>query len=82
MKRLWMTSVPLVVLALWVGYAWGYRQGARNEERAWTATAPLEDRNDEPRVYKNPHTVPIAARSDGQDTVNRPDPRIYERHNF
>ncbi len=77
MKNHWMTSL-LVVLALWVGYTLGYRQGARNEERAWVATAPLKDMNDEPRLYKNPHTVLIAVSEPDQDTVNRPDPRTCE----
>lgn len=37
MKRIWVAAA-LVLLALGLGYALGYRHGTRNEKAAWEAT--------------------------------------------
>ena len=81
MKRLSLIGL-VVVLALWVGYSLGYRQGAKNEERAWSSTAQIEksDKPDLKIVYRNPHTGIIVASSRGKAPVNVPDPRIYRQY--
>ena len=72
----------VVVLALWVGYSLGYRQGVKNEERAWSSTAQMEksDKSDLKIVYRNPHIGIFVASSPRKAPVNVPDPRIYRQY--
>ena len=77
-----------VVVALWLGYALGCHQGARDERRAWESTLqvdlysalrtnawPIRDRF----LYTNPHRAALFSYSPGAALVNRPDPRIYRQ---
>jgi len=76
-------------LALWLGYALGYRRGAQCERRAWESTQEVTLRPDtrtsggpaRTRVfYTNPHAGAFVWSSPGLAVVNQPDPRIYRQY--
>ena len=72
MKRT-ITAAVLVLFGLWFGYALGYHQGVRNEQKAWASTYTL-DSNGRP-IY---NTWPGSNSRRGlrfQHMVNSPDPR-------
>lgn len=87
-----MKAGYFVVVALWLGYALGYHQGARGERLAWESTRRVDlpahtvttssnagwaMRN---RIfYANPHGGVFVSSSPRLAVVNRPDPRIYRQ---
>ena len=79
MKRT-MLTVALVLLTFWAGLSFGYREGVKNEQRAWFSTAGVvrTDDGDSKIVYQFPHTR-VRVNWLGRAAVNRPDPRCYEK---
>jgi len=73
----------LAVLALWLGYSRGYRQGVQTERRAWessvqrdTSMVALDNKyRQRPLLYKNPHVGLVFVPVQGKASVNVPDPR-------
>jgi hypothetical protein len=47
-----LTTAAAVVLALWVGYAAGYRRGVHTEAASWFATAHFDSLRNE--IYSRP----------------------------